>query len=52
MSLPYCLRAILARLSDAGIVIPYLPRRNNLLGKCVAYRRRFIDGEKNISLHE
>ena len=47
-----CLRAILARLSDASIAVPYLPRRNDLLGKCVAYKRRFIDGEKSISLHD
>ena len=47
-----CLRAMLAWLSDSGIATPYLPRRNDLLGKCVAYKRRFIDGEKSISLHD
>ena len=46
-----CLRNMLARLTDAGIAIPYLPRRNDLLGKIIAFKHRLIDGEKSVPLH-
>ncbi|MHB1530099.1 MAG: glycosyl transferase [Acidiferrobacteraceae bacterium] len=46
-----CLRRMLARLGDLGIPAPYLRRRNDLLGKCITYKRRLVDGEKSIPLH-
>lgn len=46
-----CLRTILDKLTKAGIAIPYLPRRNDLLGKIITCKRRFIDGEKSVPLY-
>lgn len=46
-----CLKDVLSRLTDSGIDIPYLPRRNDLLGKIITYKHRFIDGEKSVPLH-
>jgi hypothetical protein len=46
-----CLRSVMSRLADSGIAIPYLPRRNDLLGKIITYKHRFIDGERSVLLY-
>ncbi|TAK64090.1 hypothetical protein [Methylobacter sp.] len=46
-----CLKSILVKLTDSGIAIPHLPRRNDLLGKIIKCKHRLIDGEKSVSLY-
>lgn len=43
--------SVLIRLTDSGAAIPYLPQRNDLLGKVIAHKRWLVDGEKSVSLH-
>lgn len=39
----------IAELKDVGIVIPYLPRRNDWMGRLATFKHQWIDGEKSIA---
>lgn len=39
----------IAELKDVGIVIPYLPRRNDWMGRLATFKHQWIDGEKSLA---
>lgn len=48
----YCLTNQLKKLNEADIAIPYIPRKKGLINRLIHCKRRFIDGEKTMSLQD
>ena len=44
------LRDVIRQLDRLGISVPYIPRKLDFISKCIALKRKYIDGEQIISL--
>ncbi len=44
------LRDAIRRLDEMDISVPYMPRKRDFISKCIALKRRYVDGEQIIPL--